>query len=231
MAKQIMTSLIETGKVTRGFLGVVIQDVTPELAAAMGLEGNGGVLISNVGKNTPAGRGGIRQGDVVITFNGRKVKNSNQLRNAVAAVKPGTVVPVELNREGKEMRVSVTIDEQPEDMQAAIGGMTRPEGPGRERGEAPEAELGVSLRPLTPEIAAQLGYEGLSGVVVVEVEPDSPAAEANLRPRALIREVNRRPVPDIATFRRAYAGVPSGKHVLLLVQFGDFTRYVAVKKP
>jgi serine protease Do len=232
MAREIMTALIDTGKVTRGFLGVVIQDVTPDLAAAMGLPGNGGVLISNVGKGTPAGKGGIRQGDVITTFNERKVKTSNELRNAVAAVKPDTSVPVQLIRGGKPMKVMVKIEEQPEDMRAAISGAPgRGGGRGEERQAAPEAALGLTLRPLTPEIAGQLGYQGLSGVVVIEVEPNSPAAEANLRPRALIREVNRKPVKDVREFRAAYNAVPSGKHLLLLAQLGDFTRYVALKKP
>ncbi len=232
MAREIMISLIETGKVTRGFLGVVIQNVTADLASAMGLKAKGGVLISNVGKNTPAGKGGIKQGDVITRFNKKPVTNSNELRNAVAAIRPGTDVPVELIREGESKQVTVRIEEQPEDMRAAIGGMPGPGGGGRGHGgDAPEKALGVTLRPLTSELAAQLGYQGLSGVVVMEVKPNSPAEEAELRPRSLIREVNQKPIHDVREFRRAYSAVPSGKHVLLLVQLGEFTRFVALKKP
>ena len=233
MARTIMTALIESGKVTRGFLGVVIQDVTEELADAVGVKAGSGVLISNVGEDTPAGKGGIRQGDVITTFNNKKVGSSNALRNAVAAVKPGTSVPVKLVRGGKPMDLTIKITEQPSDMRAAISGEDRP-GRGEQESkskEGAELELGLALRPLTRELAQQLGYEGLTGVVIAGVKPDSIAEQANFRPRALIREVDKKPVKNLRDFRKHYGAVKSGKHVLFLLQFERFTQYIAVKKP
>jgi len=233
MARDVMESLIASGRVVRGFLGVVIQNVTDELAAAMGLKSKDGVLISHVGPETPAGRAGIRQGDVITLFNRRSVKTSNELRNAVAAIKPGTAVPVNLVRNGKTISLKVKIEKQPSDMGAAIG---RPgEGEGKRNGGSggftAERELGVVVRDLTPELAREFGYEGLSGVFIQQVEPDSPAAEAGIRQGALIVQMDRKPVNNVREFRRIYAQVPSGKHLLLLVRLGKFTQFRAIKKP
>ncbi len=232
MARSVMVALIDTGKVTRGFLGVVIQDVNRELAEAMGIKAKSGVLISSVGTNTPAGKAGIRRGDVITKFNRKRVSTSNELRNAVAAIKPGASVPVNLIRKHKQMKLMVKIGEQPDNMRAAISGQRAPgKGKGGESRSAPEKELGLVLKPLTRELAQQLGYEGLSGVLIAEVVPNSPAAEANLRPRALILEVDRKPVRDIREFRAAYSKARKGKNVLFLLQLGQFTQYVPVKKP
>ena len=233
MARQVMESLIASGRVVRGFLGVVIQNVTDELAAAMGLQSKDGVLISHVGPETPAGRAGIRQGDVITLFNRRSVKTSNELRNAVAAIKPGTAVPVKLVRNGKPISLKVKIGKQPSDMGAAIG---RPgEGEGQQNGGSggftAERELGVVVRDLTPELAREFGYEGLNGVFIQQVEPNSPAAEAGIRQGALIVQMDRKPVNNVREFRRIYAQVPSGKHLLLLVRRGQFTQFRAIKKP
>ncbi|MCZ6644816.1 MAG: DegQ family serine endoprotease [SAR324 cluster bacterium] len=233
MVRSVMQSLIDTGKVTRGFLGVVIQNVTQEIAEALDIKVKSGVLIANVGEDTPAGKSGILQGDVITKFNQRAVTDSNELRNAVAAVKPGTSVPVNLTRDGEDMKLMVKVGEQPEDMRAAISGRRAP-GPGRQGRESdasPERELGLVLRPLTRELAEQLGYVGLSGVLIVEVKPNSPAAEANLRPRSLIVEVDRKHVRNIQDFRRIYGSAPKGKQVLFLLQLGQMTQFVAVKKP
>ena len=230
MAKEVMRSLIETGKVTRGFLGVVIQDVTQELADALKVEVNGGVLIANVGPSTPAGRSGVQQGDIITRFNGREVKTSNALRNAVAAVKPGVTVPVDLLREGKPMRLRVTIGEQPTDMRAAIEdrgkGGGRPGGAGR-----PEEALGLQVETLSPELAGRLGYDGLRGVVIAQVAPNSPAAEAGLRQRALIEQVNRESVHNVQQFRTVISKTPSGSSILLLVRLGNSNQFVVIKKP
>jgi len=232
MAREIMDALIKTGKVTRGFLGVVIQNLTPELSQAMGLKGNNGVLIANVGTNTPAGKAGIRQGDVLMTFNKQPLKSSNELRNIVAGIRPGTKVPVDLVREGKEMTVTVMIEAQPEDMRAAIAGEEKErETVQKDKPSGPEKALGIMVRPLTQEIAQQLGYEGLDGVLVASVDPSSPAGEAGLREGSLIVQVNRNPVKNIQGFKRVLARAPRGKHILFLVRAGRATEFVAIKLP
>ena len=233
MARAIMLSLIESGRVVRGFLGVVIQDVTKELADALGVKVNEGVLIANVGPNSPAAAGGVLQGDIIVKFNGHPVKTSNALRNSVAAIKPGTKVPVDLLREGKPMKLNVPIGEQPQDMRAAIegapkGGEAQP-GPGK--GGRPEEALGLQVESLSPDLAGRLGYEGLAGVIVSTVAPSSPAAEAGLRRGSLIERVNRRPVTSVQEFRTEISRIASGKSILILARFGGSNQFIVIKKP
>jgi len=231
MARSVMTSLIEKGRVVRGFLGVIIQDVTQELADAMNVEVNAGVLISSVGKDTPAGKAGIREGDIVTHFNKRRVRSSNALRNTVAGVLPGKEVPVRLIREGKTMDVTVTLVEQPDDMQAAIREGKEGKGENGTEKVSPEDALGLELQPLTPDLASRLGYRGLSGVVVTDVAQGSPAFEAGLREGALIEAVNRVPVANIKAFRAQLAKVASGKSILLLARLNESKRFIVIKKP
>ncbi|HKI97889.1 MAG TPA: DegQ family serine endoprotease [bacterium] len=233
MARSIMHSLIESGRVVRGFLGVVIQDITQELADALGVKVNEGVLIANVGPNSPAAEGGIQQGDIVLKFNGQPVKNSNELRNAVAAIKPGTKVPVELLREGKPLKLRVAVGEQPKDMRAAIEG-SKGEGeqaPAPERGGRPEEALGLQVEALTPDLAERLGYQGLSGVLISAVAPNSPASDAGLRRGTLVERVNRKAVHNVQEFRTEISKVPSGKPILLLARLGATNQFVVIKKP
>ncbi len=231
MARTIMKDLIAGGRVVRGFLGVVIQDVTQELASALNVEVNGGVLVSNVGPETPAGKAGIKQGDLITSFNGRLTKSSNSLRNAVAATKPGAKVPMEFVRDGKRSTVQVTVQEQPSDMSAAIGGNQRPDGQSDEQGPATEELLGMTLQPLTADVAEQLGYKGFTGLIVTSVKQDSPAAEARLREGVLIMQANRRPVRTVAELKAVVDSVSSGGHILLFVRLGEFNRFLGIRKP
>lgn len=229
-ARVVMAALIDSGKVTRGFLGVVIQDVTPELAEAMGVDVKEGVLIANVGEDTPAGKSGIRQSDIILRFNGRTVKNTNALRNVVAATKPGEKVPVELIRDGKPERIMVEVGEQPKDMRAAIRGHGN--GQGQDPADDhPEAVLGLEVQPLSPDLANRLGYTGASGVLISNVKPDSPAAQAGLRRGALIEKVNRRSIKNVQEFRTQISKVASGKSILMLVRFERSNQFHVVKKP
>ena len=222
MTRAVMNALIENGKVTRGFLGVVIQDVTQELADALGVQPGSGVLISSVGPDSPAAQAGIKQGDLIVSFNDKEVKTSNQLRNTVAGIAPGAKVPVALVREGKTIKLAVQVGEQPANLRAAF----------REEGEAaPQGTLGMMLEPLNPATAQQLGYVGLNGLVVTQVEPESPAALAGLRQGALVLEANRKPMRTPADFERAVQETGSGKSLLLLVRLGDVSRFLVIKVP
>ncbi len=230
-AKDVMTSLIETGKVTRGFLGVVIQDITPEIAGALGVNANEGVLVANVGANTPAGRSGVKQGDVILSINSRNVKSVNQLRYYVASIKPGQTIPAEVLRGGKRMKLSIRIDEQPQDMRAAIGEAGQEEQGGPNVPSTADRVLGMSLQSLTPELAEQLGYQGLKGLVISDVDPNGPAASAGLQQGALIMEVNQRPIRSVQDFREQVQKTPKGKYLLVLARLGQFDRFMAVQKP
>jgi serine protease Do len=226
-ARDIMTSLIDTGKVTRGFLGVVIQELTPELASSLNVQPGEGVLVATVGPKTPAAAAGIKQGDILQSFNGQAVKSVTGLRAAVARAKPGATVAAELLRDGKRVTLSVTLKEQPHDMHASLA----PAAPGDEGGSAApgtESVLGMTLQALTPPLAEQLGYQGKEGVVVTDVEADSPAADAGLQQGAIILAVNRHPVKAPAEVVEQVKQTPAGKATLLLARLGQADRYIAL---
>jgi serine protease Do len=227
-ARTVMDSLIKFGKVTRGFLGVVIQDITADIGSALGVAAGEGVLVANVGPNTPAGKSGVKQSDIIVSFNGKPVKSVTALRNAVASIAPGTAVPTEVLREGKRLKLSIKIEEQPADMPAAIREGGGPGGKGAP-GEATPV-LGMALQELTPEIAERLGYSGQTGVLVSDVEANSPAANAGIQQGALILSVNRKPVKTVAEVKDAIAKAAEGQGILLLVRLGQFDRFIAIKK-
>jgi serine protease Do len=224
MTTVIAKSLMESGKVTRGFLGVVIQDITQDLADVLNVTVGSGVLISNVGPDSPAAKAGVKQGDLVTQVNGKDVKSSNQLRNLVAAIAPGQSVTLKIMREGKPMQVAVLVGEQPPDMRAAFAA---PNG----GGAAPRSSLGMTVEPLNPATAQQYGYAGLNGLIVTDVQPNTPAALAGLRTGALIIEANRKPVRSPADLQRAVEETGSGKSLLLLVRVSDMSRFLVIKVP
>ena len=228
LAQHVMTALIRDGAVHRGFLGVSIQDLTPELAKAMGVPSGGGVVVSAVPGDTPAGKAGIQQGDVIVAFADQPVRTANELRVRVADVKPGSQTPLTVLRDGERLTVRVTLAERPAQDTAAAGGGS---GHGGAPKGGPEHKLGLALQPLTPELAEQLGYPGLHGLLVSGVEAGSPAEDASLQRGALILQVDRKPVASLAQFRRIVSGARSGGKLLLLVRMGPATRFVAVAVP
>jgi serine protease Do len=227
LAQHIMTALIKDGTVHRGFLGISIQDLTPELAEAMGLKEHAGVVVAGVQEDSPAAKAGLRQGDVIVAFNGQPVATANDLRVRVADVSPGSQTPVRVMREGAALTLRVTLTERPAQQQASSE-----EAPGQQAPQgAPERKLGMALQPLTAEIAEQLGYQGLHGVLVSAVESGGAAEEAGLQRGALILQVNRRPVASVEAFRKAVAAVKPGHKALLLVRLGEASRFVALEVP
>jgi serine protease Do len=218
MVVSIRDQLIEHGSVTRGYLGVTIQDLTPELARGFGMEGQKGALVAAVSEGSPAEKAGLKRGDVIVEFAGKPVTDIGDFRNRVAMMAPGTREKITVVRLGKRQSLEVGIGKLPEEK----------EGGGKEPPAA--AELGLTVQPLTPELAQQLGYVGESGVVVSRVAPGSVAAEAGIRPGTLIQEVNRTPVKDPNEFRKAVARTPKDGNVLLLVRQGDTTIYLALRR-
>jgi len=218
MARNVVEQIREHGKVVRGYLGVFIQDVTPEIAKAFGLNQGGGVLIGDVSADTPASRAGLKKGDVVLQLNGAPVDSRNQLQVKISQMAPGTAVNLKVWREGKTQDMKVTLGELPEKAAKA--------GPGEESGGALE---GVEVENLTSEIAQQLNLRaGTKGVVVSSIDPSSPAASQGLRQGDVIQEVNHRAVANVEEFRRALAGSEK-QPVLLLVNHGGVTSYVVVE--
>jgi serine protease Do len=214
-----MDQLVKSGKVVRGYLGVMIQEVTPALAKAFNMGEPYGALVSEVTAGSPASKAGIEKGDVIVQLNGEKVSDSRSLRVKIAAMSPGSTVRLKLLRDGSEREASVTLGELPAEVGRGVAG-------GSEKGSAFE---GVSLEDLTPQIARQFGVNPQTrGVVVTNVEDGTPAADAGLRRGDVIQEVNRRPVSSVAEFQRAVS--QAGKaSVLLLVNRGGSNLFIAIE--
>jgi len=218
MAREIVTQLISRGKVVRGWLGVAIQDLSPELAASLGVKEDAGALVADVMKDGPAASAGLRPGDVILEFGGSAIKDVPDLQKRVAAVEPGRAAPVTVMREKKTVTLSVKIGEQPTD-----DGM---------EAEAGDEILGLTVEPLTPEMAREHRLSARSGLLVTEVAPGSAGAAAGIQPGDAILEVNRRPVGDAVAFRQVIAGLKPGESVPVYLQRGGgANEYVVLTAP
>ncbi len=218
MAKGIMDSLIEHGKVIRGWLGVMIQGVTPEIAKGFDLQDTDGALVGDVTKDSPAEKAGIERGDVIVSLNGQPIDSPNTLKNLTAQIEVSTTVPVVVIRDGKEQTVQVKIGEQPTEAQSGSGRLS------------PEvsALFGLHVQKLTAEIADKLGYAGDTGVIIANVDSGSPAADIGLKRGDLIKEINRQPVESLTDYRKATASIGKDDALLLLIRRGGNTYYVVV---
>ncbi len=216
VAKDILPQL-KSGKVIRGWLGIMIQDITPELAESFGVKESKGVIVADVVKDGPADTAGIKRGDVVTTLNGKEIENAHALSRFVAATAPGTQATLQVMRDGKTR-----------DIKIAIG--TMPEETSTEKAETKESMWGITVQNITPEISQRFGWdENERGAVISEIQPGSPAAEARLRAGDLIKEVNRQKIQNVRDYNQAIQKPKKGESVLLLVKRGQNTFYVALK--
>ena len=217
MARRVMNDLIEKGRVSRGWLGVGIQDLTPELVHAFQLEKPQGSLITGVMPNTPAQRAGLQKGDVVLSMNGDPIQNSNDLRNEIANAHANANVELRIIRDGNPLSLRVRLDERP-----------RQSGrDGQKKDPLPSANWGFSVQELTPDIAQRLGYEeGTTGIVITEVAPDSEAFRAGLRPGMLLVEVDRNSTASLQDFQRVARNSSLKKGVLLFVSSPQGSQYL-----
>ena len=218
MALRVMTELIENGQVSRGWLGVGIQDMTPELAKAFGLDQAKGSLVTGVMPGTPAERAGLQKGDAILRLNGSTIENSNGLRNLIAEARADAKVDLDLVRNKVPMTLSVRLDERPKQSgQADANSATK----------SPSPELGFAVQELTPEMAQRLGYETTqSGIVITVVKPDSPAFNGGLRAGMMIVEMNRQSINSMADFQRGTRDISTEDGVLLLVSTPQGSRYL-----
>ena len=220
MAKSVMAQLLKDGKVHRGMLGVGIQDVTSDLASSFGLKEVRGVLINSITPNSPADKAGIKQGDVIVSFNGAKINDGNELRNRVAQTAPNSEATVGIVRSGDEQSFKVTLSEFQPKKETADTENASP------NAEPTQGKLGLSLEPLTPQIAGQLNLkDAASGLVVAGVQPGSPADEAGIQKGDVILQINRQDVKTIAEVKAATAKL-KGNSVLLLISRNGQTLFV-----
>jgi serine protease Do len=218
MAKEILSQLKDTGRVTRGWLGVMIQPVTPELAKQFGLEKAEGALVSQVMDDSPAEKAGIEREDIIIEFDQKKIHKMRELPRIVANTPVGKQVEVKVIRQGKEKQLKVVVDELKEERVATAEKF------------ATEKELGLTVQDLTPEIAKHLGISEKSGVLVSEVKVGSPAHEAGVRRGDIIKEIDRQPIEDLDSYRRQMEKLKRKDDILILIQREENTFFVVVER-
>jgi serine protease Do len=218
MAKSIEDQLHKDGKVTRGWLGVVIQNVDKDLAESFGLKEAGGILISEVQKDSPASAAGLQQGDVIIRLNGARLQDVSDLRNRVALIRPESKAMVEIMRNGREKKIQVSIGEQPANFSKRS--------PGSNSDESLD-QYGLTLQELTPELAKKFEYEENSGLIISNIGSGSSAEEAGLKPGQLVEEVNRKKVSNLKELANALKQSKSDK-ILLRVRTGNYSTYIVL---
>jgi len=213
MANRMLPELKTKGEVSRGWLGVSIQDVTEEIARNLKLKSSAGALIAEVFEGDPADKAGLKAGDVVVEVNGRTIKSSHDLLMVVADFHVGEKVEIKAIRDGQEKTFQVVISERKEKPELAAGG----------------EYFGMRVQEITPDIAKHLGIAQKSGVIVVDVKEGSPADEAGIRPQDLILQVNKVKVSTRKEFEKEMAKAPAKEGVLLLIRRGKFNTFVPIR--
>jgi len=215
MAKSIKDQLVNDGKVTRGYLGVAIQELTRDLAESFGLKDGKGILVADVTEDSAAEKAGLKQGDIILEMDGKPTGNVGDFRNKVASNPPGTKLTLTVFRNGKEKKIDVKTGELPDDMEAA--------GSSSEIAE----KLGFSVQDLTADAAKKYGHEMGAGVLVSTVEPNGVAWQAGMRPGILITSVNREPVNSVNDFMKALS--KAKEIVLLRITDGNYSQFVVLR--
>jgi serine protease Do len=226
MARADMDQILAHGKVEHGYIGILPQDVTPALAKAFNAKDTSGALVGQVTDNSPASRGGLQRGDIIVAMNGEAIADANQLRLKIGMMAPGSTANFRVIRNGQPMNVSVTLGEFPSQEERASA--DRPSR-GQPDGGSDRSLDGVSVQNITPDTAQELKIPASTpGVVVSEVNPSSRAADAGLKPGDVIQQVNRQPVVNTREFSRALSQSGKDDPVILLVNRDGNTLFLAV---
>ena len=219
MAKTLLPQLKSKGKVIRGWLGVVIQKVTPELARNFGLTAPEGALVSDIVENSPAAKADIRRGDVIVSFDKKPIKDMEQLPKVVSETATGKMVKVGLVREGKRMDVDVTVaevEDEPRDAQVLTADTGK--------------YFGLVVGNITAEMARHLGLRDRKGVIVTDIRQGSPAEDAEIRTGDIISEINRKPVTSVLEFRSLLKQTRPAEGVVMLVKRDNISFYTIVRE-
>ncbi|HEX2441902.1 MAG TPA: Do family serine endopeptidase [Methylomirabilota bacterium] len=217
MARKIYTELSTKGRVTRGWLGVSIQPLTSDLASSFGAKDTKGVLVSDVMPDSPAGKAGLKPGDILLEFEGKRTETPSDLQRAVALASPGQESKVKVWRDGSEKTFEVKIGEAPDEREAQQRGSSK----------GTPSLLGMDVRPITPEVARQLNLRTSEGVIVARVDEGGPAGEAGIQRGDVIREINRQKIRNTADFEKLTRETKEGDRLTVLLQRGPMSLYVA----
>jgi len=217
LAKEVLIQLRQKGRVTRGFLGIQVQEVGPKLARSFGIEQQRGALVAYVQPGSPGERAGIKTGDVIVEFNGHQIASLHDLPRLVANTPPGRNAGVRLIRQGRERALRVQISDTPKEL-------IRKSEPG-----VPAEELGLRVQEQKRDTPQELGSTNSPAVVVADVEEGSPADESGMSRGDVILEVNRQQVVNVQDFQAALGDSANGKSVLMLIRRGDRTVYVGLQ--
>ena len=219
MAKPVFESIVKTGKVVRGHLGVAIQDLTQDLAKSFGLKQAKGALVSSVAEDSPAQRAGLKQGDVIVAYQGKPVEDAAALQREVTHTPVNTKATLKIIRDGREQEVTVTIGEQAETVKVASADFS-----------TENALAGLEVQSLDLQAARELGLHGkVQGVVVVNVEPDSLADRAGLAQGDVIKEINRQPIKSVRDYEKIVSNLKKDESVLLLINRRGTALFITVK--
>ncbi len=219
LAKKVVDQLRKNGRVVRGWLGIRAQDGAPQLGSALGVSRGGEVaVVTDVTEGSPAFEAGIKPGDVIVEYNGKPLPKHHDFRAMIADTPPGQKATLKIFRDKLERVVSIKIGELPEEGDASL------------LAEVRDTELGLRVQRITPETSRRLGLSSTKGVLVIEVQPNSPAEQVGIEPADVIREVNQRPVNNVRDFERSVRQNRRGDRILLLVQRGDNAVFFALKR-
>lgn len=216
LAKDILIQIKDKGKVSRGWLGIVVQTLDDNLAKQFGMENKEGALVGQVTNDSPAEKAGVKRGDIIVEFNGEKIKDSRVLSMKAASASPGTKINLRLFRNGKEMTLPVELGEYPEEGKEVVASKNV------------EEKLGITVENITSEIAGQLNLKDTKGVVVSMVERGSKSEKAGISRGDVIREVNRKPVENTSDFEKEMNNANLSEGILFLIESKGMTHYVTI---
>jgi serine protease Do len=234
VAKGIMEQLVRYGVVHRGYLGVSVSELEPEVASRLGLENQTGVVVAKVLTGTPAAKAGIEAGDIITSIGGKSVKDGRDLQHAVGQLVLNKPVEIALIRDGKSKLLTATIEEQPDNYGVTNREPRTPQQPKSDKEEVSVDKVGIEVAELTPELGEKYGYkEDAKGVLITDVQPGSVAAEAGLRKGMLIAKIDRKAVTSADKVRETLDKASLAKGTLLQVEAppsqGGGTAYIVLK--
>lgn len=217
MAKHVMDQIIASGSVKRGYMGIYLQPIDKEIADAFDLEKSEGVLIAEIAQDSPAEKAGLKQGDIIIEYNKKKIKNANSFRNAIALMSPGEKVDLKILRDGKYQNIELSLGTSPESYKKSK--------------ESVQLGIEVSqLSDLPPEILRKWGYKSKGeGLIITDVRASSLADRAGLRPGMLLLQINQKRVNTLEEFHNALKDIEEKRHILLLIRYKNVTRFITIR--